>query len=199
MEALVRVVSRYIAAGALAAVSLAPHAQPPSPVADQSYVAADGTRVLQQSALVPAGSADVWNAFVTSDGFASWAAPVAFVDFRLGGFIEATYDPNGKIGAPGNIKNEIVAFVPQRMLAIRNTQAPPSTAFDAPTFQKLHTVIFFDPLSAATTRVTIVQPGFGTGEKFDGVYTHFARGNAWSLQQLVNRFAEGRAKWPKAP
>ncbi len=199
MGMLVRIVSKYIAAGAFAAVSLAAHAQAPSPVADQSYVAADGTRVLQQSAVVPAGVADVWNAFATSDGFASWAAPVAFVDFRLGGFIEATYDPNGKIGAPGNIRNEIVAFVPQRMLAIRNTQAPPSTAFDAPTFQKLHTVIFFDPLSAAATRVTIVQPGYGAGEKFDGVYTHFARGNAWSLQQLVKRFADGPAKWPKAP
>jgi uncharacterized protein YndB with AHSA1/START domain len=199
MGALVRIVSKFITAGALAAVALASHAQAPSAVEDQSYAAADGTRVLQQSAVVPAGIAAVWNAFVTSDGFATWAAPVAFVDFRLGGFIEATYDPNGKVGAPGNIKNEIVAFVPQRMLAFRNTQAPPSTAFDAPTFQKLHTVIFLEPLSAAATRVTIVQPGYGAGEKFDGVYTHFARGNAWSLQQLVKRFAEGPAKWPKAP
>jgi uncharacterized protein YndB with AHSA1/START domain len=177
-------------------------AQTPPPayaVDDQSHVAADGTRVLQQTLVVPAPAAEVWTAFTTSEGFASWAAPVAFVDFRLGGYIEATYDPKGTIGANGNIRNEIVAFVPQRMLAIRNTRSPPSTAFDAPTFQTLHTVIFLDPVSANATRVTIVQPGYGTGEKFDGVYAQFARGNAWSLQQLAKRFAEGPAKWTKAP
>ncbi len=46
--------------------------------------------------------------------------------------------------------------------------------------------------------MTIVQPGFGQGEKFDGVYAHFRRGNAWSLQQLAKRFSEGPANWPKA-
>ena len=188
-----------VAAACTLNVAVAQTPPPAYPVDDQSYVAADGTRVLQQSLVVPAPAADVWTAFTTSEGFASWAAPVAFVDFRLGGYIEATYDPKGTIGAPGNIRNEIVAFVPQRMLAIRNTQAPPSTAFDAPTFQKLHTVIFLDPAGPNATRVTIVQPGYGTGEKFDGVYTHFARGNAWSLQQLAKRFAEGPAKWTKTP
>ena len=172
---------------------------PPYPVADQSYVAADGTRVLQQAIDVPAGVPEVWKAFTTSEGFASWAAPVAFVDFRLGGHIETTYDPQGKIGAAGNIRNEIVAFVPGKMLAIRNTQAPPDTAFDVPTFQSLHTVILFDPAGPNATRVTIVQPGFGAGEKFDGVYVHFARGNAWSLQQLAKRFAERPAQGTRAP
>jgi len=106
---------------------------------------------------------------------------------------------SGALRAPGSTRNEIAAFGPQRMLAIRNTQGPPSTAFDAPTFQKLHTVIFLDPAGPNATRVTIVQPGYGTGEKFDGVYRHFARGNGWSLQQLAKRFAEGPAKWTKAP
>jgi len=188
----------FAAAGMLnlAAAQTSP---PAHPVADQSYVAPDGSRVLQQSVTVPAGAADVWKAFTTSEGFASWAAPVAFVDFRLGGYIEATYDPQGKIGAPGNIRNEIVAFVPEKVLAIRNTQAPPVTAFDAPTFQTLHTVILFDAAGPNATRVTIVQPGYGAGEKYDDVYLHFARGNAWSLQQLAKRFAEGLANRAKAP
>ncbi len=176
---------------ALATISVAAAGQaaPAALVQDTSYVAPDGTRVLQQALTVAAPVADVWTAFTTSEGFASWAAPIAFVDFRLGGHIESTYDPNGRIGAPGNIRNEIVAFVPQRMLAIRNTQAPPGTSFDAATFQKIHTVIFLEPAGARATRVTIVQPGYGSGEKFDGVYAMFARGNAYSLQQLAKRFA----------
>lgn len=191
--------SFLVAVAALAAGAAFAQSAPTYAVADQSYVAPDGSRVLQQSIVVPAGAADVWKAFTTSAGFASWASPVAFVDFRLGGHIEATYDPQGKIGAPGNIRNEIVAFVPERMLALRNTQAPPSTAFDAPTFQTLHTVIFLDAVGPGATRVTIAQPGYGTGDKFDGVYAHFARGNGWSLQQLAKRFAEGPATWEKSP
>ncbi|MBK9117780.1 MAG: SRPBCC domain-containing protein [Betaproteobacteria bacterium] len=148
----------FAAAGALS-LAAAQASPPASPVADQSYVAADGTRVLQQSIVVPAGAADVWKAFTTSEGFAAWAAPVAFVDFRLGGHIETTYDPLGKIGTPGNIRNEIVAFVPEKLLAIRNTQTPPVTAFDAPTFQTLHTVILLDPAGANATRVTYCAAG----------------------------------------
>ncbi|MEO8753825.1 MAG: SRPBCC domain-containing protein [Casimicrobiaceae bacterium] len=198
MRSTVHRVLGLLAGIAFAAAVFAQTAKP-ADVQDQSFLAADGTKVLQQSIVVPAGTAEVWNAFTTSEGFASWAAPVAAVDFRLGGSIESAYDPQGKIGAPGNIRNEIVAFVPQRMLAIRNTQAPPSTAFDTPTFQQLHTVIFLEPVTAATTLVTIVQPGFGKGEKYDGVYAFFARGNAWSLQQLAKRFAEGPKGSPKSP
>lgn len=155
-----------------------------SPVVDGSYVAEDGERVLQQSVEIGAPIASVWKAFTTSDGFRSWAAPVAEVDFRLGGIIESAYDRNGRIGAPSNIKNEIVAYVPYRMLALRNVQAPPNTPFDATTFQKMHTVNFFEPVTDGGTRVTVVQPGFRSGEAYEGVYKFFAAGNRWSLEQL---------------
>ena len=155
-----------------------------NPVMDTSYVAAGGERVLEQSIVIEAPIAKVWDAFTTTAGFRSWAAPVATLDFRLGGVIEAAYGKNGRIGAPGNIKNEIVAYVPHRMLAIRNVQAPPNTPFDAATFQKVHTVNLFEPLTAGRTRVTVTQPGFGSGAGYDGVYKFFAAGNRLSLEQL---------------
>ncbi len=155
-----------------------------NPVMDTSYVSAGGERVLEQSIVINAPLGEVWDAFTTTAGFRSWAAPVASVDFRLGGIIEAAYDRNGQIGAPGNIKNEIVAYVPHRMLAIRNVQAPPNTPFDAATFQKIHTVNLFEPLTATRTRVTVTQPGFSSGAAYEGVYKFFAAGNRWSLEQL---------------
>ena len=155
-----------------------------NPVMDTSYVSAGGERVLEQSIVIDAPIGKVWDAFTTTTGFRSWAAPVAEVDFRLGGIIESAYDRNGRIGAPGNIKNEIVAYVPHRMLAIRNVQAPPNTPFDAATFQKVHTVNLFEPLTATRTRVTVTQPGFGSGAAYEGVYKFFAAGNRWSLEQL---------------
>lgn len=159
-------------------------AEPASAVADTSFVAASGERVLQQSIDIEAPSAKIWDAFVTTEGFRSWAAPVAHVDFRLGGILEAAQGPQGKIGAAGNIKNQVVAYIPQRMLAIRNVQAPLKTPFDQAVFQAIHTVIFLEPLASGRTRVTMTQPGYRAGAAYDGVYTFFAAGNGWSLEQL---------------
>lgn len=182
-----------IAAGlACAAQALAAPA-----VVDGSRIEADGTRTMELSIEVPAAAADVWTALTTAEGWRTWAAPVAHVDFRLGGIIETSYDAAAVAGAPGNIRNEVLAFVPQRMFAIRNVQAPPRTAFDVPTFQSLHTVVLVEPVAPARTRVSFVQPGYRAGEPWDTVYKHFAWGNAWTLEQLKTRFVEGPIDWKK--
>jgi uncharacterized protein YndB with AHSA1/START domain len=168
-----------------------------SSVVDSSRIETDGTRTLHLGIEVPAAASDVWTAMTTSEGWRSWAAPVAQVDFRLGGIIETSYNPAATPGSPGNIKNEVIAYVPQRMYAIRNVQAPPKTAFDVPTFQSLHTVILIEPLDAARTRVSVIQPGYRSGEPWDTVYKHFAWGNAWTLEQLKTRFEKGPVDWKK--
>jgi uncharacterized protein YndB with AHSA1/START domain len=141
----------------------------------------------------------VWEACTTSAGWREWAAPVAAVDLRLGGTIEASYDPKVPIGSPANVRNEIVAYVPQRMLAIRNVHAPAGVPFDAVTFRRLHTVLLLDPVGERATRVTVVQPGYGRGEPYDAVYRHFAWGNAWTLEKLRERFIRGPVDWQRSP
>lgn len=183
----------FVVAGAL----LASVAAAGSAVVDASRSENDGTRTLHLSIELPAAATDVWSALTTTDGWRSWAAPMAEVDFRLGGIIETSYDIAAVRGAPGNIRNEIVAFAPPRMFAIRNVQAPPRTAFDVPTFQALHTVVFVEPLDERRTRVSIVQPGYRSGEPWDTVYKHFAWGNAWTLEQLKTRFETGPIDWRK--
>lgn len=167
--------------------------QPREPGRGQAFDAREAGPVLE----VPAPSAEVWAAMTTSEGWRSWAAPVAQVDFRLGGIIETSYNPAAAPGTPGNIRNEIVAFVPQRMFAVRNVQAPPKTGFDVPAFQSLHTVILIEPLAPARTRVDVIQPGYRGGEPWETVYQHFARGNAWTLEQLKTRFEQGPIDWKK--
>jgi uncharacterized protein YndB with AHSA1/START domain len=168
----------------------------PAPsVQDSSRILAGGERILEQSVVVSGPVEAVWEAFTTSEGFASWAAPVAKVDFGLGGIIESSYELDGEIGAEGNIKNEILAYAPHRMLAFRTIQAPPATRFDVPTFKRLHTVVFLEEAGPNATRVTITQPGYLQGSLYDGVYRHFEWGNRWSLEQLARRFAEGPTNW----
>ena len=181
----------------LAALASASTAVAASAVIDASRAEPDGTRTMHLSIEVPAPVAEVWTALTTSDGWRGWAAPMAQVDFRLGGVIETSYNIAAAPGAHGNIRNEIIAFAPQRMFAIRNVQAPPRTAFDVPTFQSLHTVVLVDPVDERRTRVSFVQPGYRAGEPWDTVYKHFAWGNAWTLEQLKARFEQGPVDWKK--
>lgn len=160
----------------------------PSPVTDSSYRLPDGERVLELSVDVPAPLPEVWRAFTTGEGFARWAARIARVDLRVGGEYETSYDPKAQFGAPGNIRNQIVALVPLRLVVIRNVQAPPVTAFDVPTFQSLQTAVHFHAVGDRTTRVVLQNPGYRDGDKFDGVYRHFLMGNRWTLEKLRELF-----------
>jgi uncharacterized protein YndB with AHSA1/START domain len=186
-----------IAATVLIAAAPARSQAPEDKAATSVVTEADGTRTLLQSITVAAPAAQVWIALTTSEGWRSWAAPVAWVDFRLGGVIETSYQPNAAAGSPANIRNLVVAYLPPRMFAIRNIQAPPNTAFDVPTFQSLHTVILVDRLDDARTRVTFAQPGYRSGEPFDTVFKHFSWGNGWTLEQLKRRFDVGPVDWAK--
>jgi len=163
-------------------------------VANTSFVEPSGDRAIQLSIEVPANAHDTFAAFTTSEGFSSWAVPVARVEFRIGGYIEASYDPNAQLGDPGNIKNEIVAYVPDRLLVIHNIQAPPGFA-DPELFRKTVTVIEFTALEPARTRVTLTNAGYGSGERFDTLYKHFEWGDAYTLQELRRRFEKGPVDW----
>lgn len=185
------------ALAAAACFATAAGAAASSTVIDGSRTESDGTRTMHLSVEVPAPASEVWKAMTTTEGWRSWAAPVAQVDFRLGGIIETSYDLAGAPGAPGNIRNQIVAFLPQRMVAIRNVQAPPKTSFDVPAFQSLHTIVLIEPVNDARTRVAFVQPGYANGEPWDTLYKHFAWGNAFTLDLLKTRFEAGPIDWKK--
>ena len=163
-------------------------------VSNTSFVESSGDRAIQLSIDVAAPPHEVFAAFATSAGFSSWAAPVAQVDLRIGGFIEASYDSHARIGDPGNIRNEIVGYLPDRLLVIRNVQAPPGFA-DPELFRRTATVIEFAPRDASHTRVTLTNAGYGQGERWDTLYRHFEWGDAFTLAELKARFDKGPVNW----
>jgi uncharacterized protein YndB with AHSA1/START domain len=165
-------------------------------VANTSFVEPGGDKALQLSIDVPAAAHDVFQAFATSEGFASWAAPVAKVDLRVGGSIEANYDPEAKLGDPNNIKNEILAYVPDRLIVLRNVQAPRSFA-DPELFRKTVSIVEFVPAGPKKTRVTITNAGYGPGPAFERIYRHFEWGDAYTLAGLRRRFEQGPVDWSK--
>ena len=194
IRSLVIVVATLASAVPGAALAAEPSWRDFKDVSNSSFIDQSGDRSIQLSIDVPASAHEIFAAFTTSDGFASWAVPVARVEFRIGGFIEASYDPNAQLGDPGNIKNEIVAYVPDRLLVIHNVQAPPGFA-DPELFRRTVTVIEFTALDPRHTRVTLTNAGYGPGDRFDTLYRHFEWGDAYTLQQLRMRFEKGPVDW----
>lgn len=188
-------------AAALTVTAAAAHAEPSwrdfKGVENTSYVEPSGDRAIQLSAVIPAPPAEVFRAFATTEGFKSWAVPVTQVDLKIGGMMESNYDPRAKIGDPGNIKNAIVAYVPDRLLVIRNIQAPPDFA-DPELFGRTVTIIEFQPAGERRTKVVVTNAGYGRGPRWDTLYGHFEWGDAYTLAQLKKRFETGPTDWAKA-
>jgi uncharacterized protein YndB with AHSA1/START domain len=157
-------------------------------VENTSFVEPSGDRSLQLSAMIPARPHDVFAAFTTTDGFRSWAVGMARIELRVGGMIEASYDAKAKVGDPDNIKNQILAYVPDRLLVIRNVQAPRSLP-GREAFARTVTMVEFAP-AAGGTRVTLTNAGYGNDPDSATVYKHFEWGNAYTLDALRRHFAK---------
>ena len=86
--------------------------------------AGDGTRFYEDSLVIEAPAAKLWAAFTDINVYRQWAVPVSAIDFRLGGAIEASYDPKGHIGDPQNIRNAFIAYIPGRLLVFQMSRRP---------------------------------------------------------------------------
>ena len=88
--------------------------------------AACGAEPQVTEGFVNAPAAEVWRLFTTSEGYLATGAAQAEVRLAIGGEIRSHYDPKGTLGDAETIVNEILAYEPERMLAIRIKQAPAS-------------------------------------------------------------------------
>src|SRR6185436_3741353 len=62
---------------------------------------------------------EVWKVWSTSEGYKAVGVALADVDLRVGGLIRSRYAADGTLGDDQTIENEILAFEPPRMIAIR--------------------------------------------------------------------------------
>jgi uncharacterized protein YndB with AHSA1/START domain len=159
-------------------------------VEDRSVVEADGGRILSESIVIAAPKDAVWKAFATSEGLKSWEAPVASIELRVGGFLEASYDPKARLGDPNNIKHEVLGYLPGELLLFRNVQAPKGFKH-ADLFARTTTIIQLEDLGQGRTRITVSGVGYGPGKEFGELYDFFHAGNAYLLEMLKAHFEGG--------
>jgi uncharacterized protein YndB with AHSA1/START domain len=152
-------------------------------VTDTSLTLENGDRILRQSIVVAAQRDAVWRAFATSAGLRSWMSPVVDLDLRVGGIWEDSYDPKAKLGDPDNIKNEILGFLPDEILIIRNVQAPRNFKY-ASLFAHVTTIIQFADEGQGETRITISGVGYRSDAGFGALFDFFRAGDAYELRSL---------------
>jgi uncharacterized protein YndB with AHSA1/START domain len=174
--------------GAVAAAE-APSKSPD--VSDTSFVTADGARTLQQSVVIDAPVATLWKAFADTEEFKRWNSPVAAIDLRVGGTLEASYDPKHAIGDPDNIKHRIITFLPGRLMVFQNIQAPHDLQ-NAALFQRTVTVIQYEPLGDGRTRVTVSCTGWATDAQSARLYRFFEVDNAEVLEKMKSVYEAKR-------
>ena len=167
-------------------------------VTNTSYRLPSGERVLRHEAIVDATPAQAWQAFTVAEKMKGFLAPVIAFELRIGGDWEASYNPAGKIGAPGNIHNEVLSFVPEKMLSIRIKETPPGFP-GADIAKSLWTVIWFENVGGGKTRVTVEMLPFREGGGWETVYKMFEAGNGITLERAQKFFRTGPVDWTAKP
>jgi uncharacterized protein YndB with AHSA1/START domain len=139
---------------------------------------------------INASTPEVWRLFTSAEGYKLIGVAHAEVDLKIGGTIRTHYDPKGQLGDARTIVNEILAYEPERMLAIRIKQPPADFPYpDA--VPGTWTVIYMTPAGDDMTQVRIIGLGYTDQPQSQAMRKFFAEGNRWTLDHIAKRY------WPK--
>ena len=108
---------------------------------------------------------------------------------EVGGLMRTGYQAGTDLAGPNAIHNTIIAYDPERMLAIRVSQAPEKFPFKK-AISKVWTVIYLSPVSPKQTQVTVRMLGYQDDEEHTKMREFFAYGNKVTLDALEKRFAK---------
>ncbi|MFO0875117.1 MAG: SRPBCC domain-containing protein [Phycisphaerales bacterium] len=172
--------ARGPAAGTEPAPSAATASVPAPPVPAPS-VGADAT--VANQVIIAATPKSIWWALATREGLETWMAPHVDVDLRIGGKVRSTYDPGGVIGDGSTIESTVLAFLPERMLALKATLFPDGFPY-AKAVEGTWAVFMLDPIDATQTKLTLVGLGYGDDPTSRELMAFFKAGNQEVLDTL---------------
>ena len=150
---------------------------------------ASGERVLLVEATVAQPPERVWKAFSTEEGARCWVAPAVKLDFRNGGSMQSNYDAKVGVGGPGTIHLGITNVIENELLTYKIKLTDSFSKQLQAEDGNLQEVVRLERQPDGGTRVVAQMLGWGTGPEWDKTYDFFAKGNDWSLKQLVNCLA----------
>ncbi|GEM_PF-658644 len=127
---------------------------------------------------------DIWDAFTTTEGLKSWVAPLADIDFKVGGKWRANYNKEGALGDATTIVNTILCYDPKRMISLKATGFPEGFEYEDAA-KEMWSVFYFTPVSDSTTKIKVVGLGYNDSEQSKKMRTYFKAANKYSMDQLI--------------
>jgi uncharacterized protein YndB with AHSA1/START domain len=157
-----------------------------------SLPAVAAERAIEESVVVKAPIAKVWETWTTSAGIRTFFAPDARVEARVDGPFQIYINPLAAPGAKGADDMVILALQPPTMLSF-TWNAPPHLAEVRK--QRTYVTVRLAPQGESETLVTLFHGGWGTGAEWDQAYAYFTK--AWPnvLKNLQKSFVDGPYDW----
>ncbi|WP_284126457.1 SRPBCC family protein [Parerythrobacter aestuarii] len=143
----------------------------------------DGTRTLVHEGVIDAPVPAVWAALATPEGWKLWGPKEAWLDFRLGGSIETSYNAGAKPGDAQNIRHRILAYVPEQMIALQVAKVPEG-AFKEGLLDGMWSVYELEPVGDSQTRLRVIGIGYKSDPDSSQLLEFFKGGNTYSMQML---------------
>jgi uncharacterized protein YndB with AHSA1/START domain len=157
---------------------------------DSSVGKPDGRNQIEVT--IDASLDQVWAAFTTNEDLKHWWAPVVNIDFKIGGIIQASYNPEATLGDASTIENTILSYDPGRMFSFRCTKSPTGFPF-ADIIQKTWTVAYFDAEAPDRTRIKLVANGYLESHEWKQMGEFFRTSNGQVLAKL-KKYLETKAE-----
>ena len=149
-------------------------------------------RAIDKSVEIAATLDQAWDAWTTRAGIASFFAPDAVIDARVGGAFSIHIDPGAPAGSRGADDMRFMALQPKKMISF-DWNAPPH--LPEARAQRTFVVVRFEPLGERSTRVSLHHTGWGDGGEWDKAYAYFDRAWGGVLANLKKRFDQGPQDW----
>lgn len=141
--------------------------------------------VLIQELTIKAPIDSVWKAYTTKKGWENWAAPLAEVNLRVGGFIKTNYNAQGKIGDSTTIITHIINYVPKRLLTLQAELTDNFPEFMKEDAKDFYNVIYFDELANGDTNIKSFGIGYKNNPKYLSLMNYFIPANEKTLINLI--------------
>jgi uncharacterized protein YndB with AHSA1/START domain len=149
-------------------------------------------REICKSTVVTASVAEVWHAWTTIEGTATFFAPRGHIRLEKGGPYELYFDLDAPAGQQGSEGCTVLEFASEMFLSF-TWNFPPSL----PSIRGEHTTVGvgLQPLQGGSTRVVITHTGWQAGDDWTAGFEYFNRAWALVLARLKHRFAVAPLDW----
>ncbi len=151
--------------------------------------------MLTKEIVVKATPSEVWNAWTTSEGFATFFASESKIELKKLGDYKIYIIPNAPRGERGADYTRVLSYVPEKMFSFEWSVPPSFPELRKKYPNKQFVVLFFDSVDDKHTKVTMHHLGFGKEKEWFEVYKYFDKAWDFVLKRLQKRFKDGPLQW----